>query len=754
MSSNNNCTSCRKGFYFVSFKYTCPGCGRVFCSNCLNQQILFSEEDVAPKIIVKDITKPQRCCQDCYNRISSKPPPTPVVDILPSPITANIDELYQVGRVLGEGGFGVVKEGTRIKDGSKVAVKMVLKEKVPPEEESAIYNEVKILSQVDHKNIVHLHDFLVEPSCYYIIMECVTGGELFDRIVKKTVYNELEARELVVILLRALKYCHDRHIVHRDLKPENLLMTSEKDDADIKIVDFGFATIAATPNITEAVGTPTYIAPEVLLGDPYGKPVDMWAFGVILYILLGGYPPFNDQDQAKLFKKITRGAYQFHIEYWQGISGEAKDLIRGLLVLDQRERFTVDQALAHPWVRASEQMLQDHNLESNLKELRKFQAAKKWKVGFNAVRAVNKLKKLKDFAFSIGDVTMEIPHTLEARFELGKVLGEGGYAVVKKGTSKMDRSPVAVKVVKRASMTESQEQSLKREVEILTALNYPNIVRALDFFEERDYFYVIMELITGGELFDRIVKKVFYAEKDARDLAFTLLKAIKYLHDQNIVHRDLKPENLLLTSDDNDADIKVVDFGFATKTDGDYSLTDHCGTPGYIAPEILRNETYGRPADMWSFGIILYILLGGYPPFYDKNTQVLFRKIMRGNFEFHPAYWAEVSDEAKDLISRLLNVRPADRYTVDQALAHPWFAEVNRPVLGKRMLTKGLGELRKFTAKRKLRAGIKAIMTINRMMKLASVSRSNRSESGYLDVQPEDIEITLSEDNNANVAQT
>ncbi len=379
-------------------------------------------------------------------------------------------------------------------------------------------------------------------------------------------------------------------IVCRDLKPENLLLTSESDDADIKIVDFGFAVVADGVNITEAVGTPSYIAPEILKGEAYGKPVDMWAFGVILYILLGGYPPFHDQDQKKLFRKITIGAYQFHVEYWQDISGEAKDLIRGLLVLDQANRLTVDQALAHPWLQISGAVLQERNLDSNLKELRKFQAAKKWKAGYNAVRAINRIRRLS----SSDHEPVELPHTLEARYELGKVLGEGGYAVVKHGVHKLDQSKVAVKVVKRQAMSTDQETSLRSEVAILRSLQHPNVVRADDFFEERDFFYVIMELITGGELFDRIVKKVCYAEKDARDLAFVLLGAVKYLHDRDIVHRDLKPENLLLTSEHNDADIKVVDFGFASKAASDHCLTAQCGTPGYIAPEILRNEAYGK----------------------------------------------------------------------------------------------------------------------------------------------------------------
>lgn len=175
----------------------------------------------------------------------------------------------------------------------------------------------------------------------------------------------------------------------------------------------------------------------------------------------------------------------------------------------------------------------------------------------------------------------------------------------------------------------------------------------------------------------------------------------------------MKPENLLLTSEDNDADIKVVDFGFAARVEGD-NLTQHCGTPGYIAPEILRNESYGKSVDMWSLGVILYILLGGYPPFYDKNNQMLYRKILKGAYQFHPEYWMEVSENAKDLIRKLLVLDQHKRLTVDEALQHPWLAE-NDSDLSSRPLNSGLSELRKYTAKKKLRAGIKAIIVVNKM---------------------------------------
>ena len=169
-------------------------------------------------------------------------------------------------------------------------------------------------------------------------------------------------------------------------------------------------------------------------------------------------------------------------------------------------------------------------------------------------------------------------------------------------------------------------------------MSHPNIVQLINFYDEPKQYLIVMEYLEGGELFDRIVKKSFYNEKEARDLAFIMLSAVKYMHDLNVVHRDLKPENLLLKSVSDDADVKIADFGFAAYSKGD-DLKEQCGTPGYVAPEILARKPYGKAVDMWSVGVITYILLGGYPPFHHENQKELFKIIQKGHFEFHKEYW-------------------------------------------------------------------------------------------------------------------
>lgn len=298
----------------------------------------------------------------------------------------------------------------------------------------------------------------------------------------------------------------------------------------------------------------------------------MWSFGVILYILLGGYPPFYDADSQVLYRKIMKGSFQFHHDYWCNISNGAKDLIRNLLVTNPYSRYNVNDALNHPWLKSSDDVLSTRKLDANLAQLKKFQATKKLRAGVKAVMAVNKMKRLiaavsKGAAASSSSTASpdastdtaaavaapvatapaptaavvkpksEIPHTVAARYSLGRVLGEGGYAIVKLGTSKITHDEVAIKIVDRKKMTKKHEDGLRVEVAILQSLDHPNIVRAIDFFEDVSAYYVVMELICGGELFDRIVKKTCYTEKEARDLVRVLLNAIKYMHDNNVVHR-------------------------------------------------------------------------------------------------------------------------------------------------------------------------------------------------------------------------
>ena len=297
---------------------------------------------------------------------------------------------------LGTGAFSTVREGYRKSDSAvSYAVKCVNRKKLSEEDEAALLDEVAILMEMKHVHIIRLYDFFTEPSTYYLVMEQMRGGELFDRIVAKAYYNEREGRDTCKVVLEAVGYMHQNHVAHRDLKPENLLLLGKDDDSAVKIADFGFAKkVHEERSLTTQCGTPGYVAPEILEGIPYDQRADMWSVGVILYILLGGYPPFIESTQRDLFRKIRKGEYEFHEEYWGTVSSKAKDLISALLTVDPKQRLSAQEALENSWITGDGASLAKRDLGANLQEFRKFNAKRKFKAAVSTVMAVNKLSSL------------------------------------------------------------------------------------------------------------------------------------------------------------------------------------------------------------------------------------------------------------------------------------------------------------------------------------------------------------------------
>ncbi|XP_068010262.1 calcium/calmodulin-dependent protein kinase type 1 isoform X1 [Melanerpes formicivorus] len=258
-------------------------------------------------------------------------------------------------------------------------------------------------------------------------------------------------------------------------------------------------------------------------------------------------------------------------------------------------------------------------------------------------------------------------------YDFREVLGTGAFSEVVLAEEKATRKLVAIKCIAKKAL-EGKETSIENEIAVLHKIKHPNIVALDDIYESSTHLYLIMQLVSGGELFDRIVEKGFYTERDASALIRQILDAVKYLHDMGIVHRDLKPENLLYYSLEEDSKIMISDFGLS-KIEGCGSvMSTACGTPGYVAPEVLAQKPYSKAVDCWSIGVIAYILLCGYPPFYDENDAKLFEQILRAEYEFDSPYWDDISDSAKDFIQHLMEKDPSKRFTCEQALQHPWIA--------------------------------------------------------------------------------
>jgi len=241
--------------------------------------------------------------------------------------------------------------------------------------------------------------------------------------------------------------------------------------------------------------------------------------------------------------------------------------------------------------------------------------------------------------------------------------------------------------------------------------DHPNLVRLYEIFDCDDYMYLVMELMTGGELFDRIVEKESYTEKEAADTIRPIVDAIRYCHEMGFIHRDLKPENLLYETNSEDSVIKISDFGLARYLPQEQYATTACGTPGYVAPEIISGKGYGKEVDIWSIGIVLYILLCGFPPFYEENNAELFEKIKQGEFEFNSPYWDDVSESAKDLIRKLLNTDSQSRLSSEEILDHPWLVSEDTP---RKELNQCKEEMSKFNAKRRLKRAANSVIAANR----------------------------------------
>ncbi|QLL30464.1 hypothetical protein HG536_0A02810 [Torulaspora globosa] len=309
---------------------------------------------------------------------------------------------------------------------------------------------------------------------------------------------------------------------------------------------------------------------------------------------------------------------------------------------------------------------------------------KKPKVGLSSSEAGTR-KLLKPKSQSVFD-----------KYIIGKGLGVGHYATVREGVNKSTEEVVAIKIFHpQQNDDQKKNKQFREEIDILMRVNHPNIVKLLDSYVEpvskaQIQKYLILEKIDDGELFDRIVRKTHLRQDETKALFKQILTGLQYLHGLNIIHRDIKPENILLDikrrkhpeelqngpwdDDEIDIQVKIADFGLAKFT-GEIQFTNTlCGTPSYVAPEVLKKTDYSSKVDMWSAGVLLYVCLCGFPPFSETlGPPSLKEQIAQGSFAFYSPYWDDIEDSALHLITHLLVVNPADRYSVDDTMVHPWF---------------------------------------------------------------------------------
>lgn len=621
------------------------------------------------------------------------------------------EEFYEIGDELGEGGYAFVYRCVHRRTNKTYAVKEVILSKMESGGESTLKDEIAALKMLrGGPHIVRLFDVFEEDDHCFMVMEEMKGGDLLSRIVDKEVYTEREARGVCKILFEAVLYCHEKKVAHRDIKPENLLLVvchscwvlgsivvllahhlfcplqDENDDTSIKLADFGFAKrVTGENSLSTLCGTAQYVAPEILdfQVEGYDERCDMWSVGVVTYILLGGYAPFEGPPD-ELAQFIIRGDYEFHDKYWADISESAKDMIANMLQVDPQIRLTAEDALRCEWMGLDAEALAAKDLTGNRPQMmEKSMPDRTENAGAKkALQALIKTNKFLSLAGMGGEkrntdenalgVDNPAEDDFEDCYDWGKQIGIGTFSVIHEGKERESQQVFAVKRIPRVDLWEEDAVALQNEISCLKMLiECPYIVRLKEVFDEPDFTYMVMERLMGGYLIDKIIEKEFYDEDEGVIVAKRLIAGVAYCHEKRIAIRDLKPENMLLV-DGSDTEVKITDFGYAKKVLQPNSLTTVCGTEGFVAPEIIEhNPNYDVECDVWSLGVIIYIVLGGYRPFRGEGEECL-EKIRYGEFQFHRKYWAEVSDEAKLLISRMLTVDVTRRITAAEALESDW----------------------------------------------------------------------------------
>jgi len=307
-------------------------------------------------------------------------------------------------------------------------------------------------------------------------------------------------------------------------------------------------------------------------------------------------------------------------------------------------------------------------------------------------------------------------------YSIQEKLGRGNFAVVRKVQRRSDGKYFAAKIINKKTMKPKDLELLGKEVKILNMLKHPNINQMIETFDTKNHLYIVLELLEGENLFENIVKRRVYTEKDAANVVKQVARACEYMHARGIIHRDLKPENLVYLSVKQEQ-ICVTDFGLSKYMDQSQSQTKTaCGTPAFVAPEVLRQELYGTQVDMWSLGTILYIMLCGYPPFVEKNLPRLYKAIKKGKVAFNKPYWDNISADAKDCVKRLLEVDIKKRLTPTDLLKHAW---VSGTVVSTNNLYDSKGynrRFKRFVILSKMRQGVETVLFLNRLRRTVGMS--------------------------------
>eukprot|EP01038_Epipyxis_sp_PR26KG_P009554 gene9554-12867_t len=553
-------------------------------------------------------------------------------------------------------GFEDTVTGSRRKDDKLVDIRRISKFLIDDNEqevEESLRAEMYHSGLVDHKFVVNVLEFNKEssPDYYYLVSERMIGGSLlhqFNLLMHAyEVFDENIVKTIMMNLLNALHAFHSQNYVHGEVTMESVFLTTKEVTQELKLGRVGKLSLLGDHPIEKPkIDIPTiYTPPEMLSNHTIGKENDIWNCGVIMFQLLGGYPPFEDIDAVRLGELISGGQYLFHSCYWNHISEDAKNLVRRLLDPNIETRFNIDQARSHSW---------------------------------------------------FGDIAVKLPRIFDLKYKLTDEInsfGCFGSIRIRSVVDKMDlKSQAVVKIMYNYDSTSEQIIAIRKEAEILQFIGYhPNIVQFIDYYDTKD-FQIVMERVNGMNIIDYLIQnQTQFTEISIRNLIRSTLKGLEYMHSLNVIHRDIKPENLIVTSAGN---LKIIDFSCAT--DWRSFLSGICGTPNYLSPEMIGDRGYGKGVDMWALAVVIFVLLSGSFPFKGEDNASIYVNIERISYNMNDLSWRNCSENVKKLIKSLFNRNDRDRLTAAKALDHEWFHSDDESQFHNRNLASNFEKLKLF----------------------------------------------------------
>ncbi|CAM4535703.1 unnamed protein product [Lepidochelys olivacea] len=588
---------------------------------------------------------------------------------------------FELLKVLGQGSYGKVFLVRKIKGsdaGQLYAMKVLKKATLKVRDRVRSKMERDILAEVNHPFIVKLHYAFQTEGKLYLILDFLRGGDLFTRLSKEVMFTEEDVKFYLAELALALDHLHSLGIIYRDLKPENILLDEE---GHIKITDFGLSkeAIDHDKRAYSFCGTIEYMAPEVVNRRGHTQSADWWSFGVLMFEMLTGSLPFQGKDRKEtmaLILKAKLGMPQF-------LSIEAQSLLRALFKRNPSNRL----GAGLDGVEEIKRHLFFVTIDWNKLYRKEIKPPFKPAVGRpedtfhfdpeftsrtptdspGVPPSANAHHLFRGFSFIASSLVQEpsqpdlhkitvhpIVQQLHGNnihftdgYEIKEDIGVGSYSVCKRCVHKVTEAEFAVKIIDKSKRDPSEE------IEILLRYGqHPNIITLKDVYDDGKYVYLVMELMRGGELLDRILRQKCFSEREASAVLCTITKTVDYLHSQGVVHRDLKPSNILYMDESGNPDsIRICDFGFAKQLRAENGLLmTPCYTANFVAPEVLKRQGYDAACDVWSLGILLYTMLAGFTPFAngpDDTPEEILARIGSGKYALAGGNWDSVSDAAK-----------------------------------------------------------------------------------------------------------